>query len=100
MTTATTRTHAPETQTDGVEFDDFTPRAAEHTRQRRPLVVASFNIRYAVGSFLITGSVGRRLGLTWPARRPRLVARHLTAAARALSDGRLLPPARSTSGTI
>jgi endonuclease/exonuclease/phosphatase family metal-dependent hydrolase len=55
--------------------------------------VASFNIRYAVGSFLITGSVGRRLGLTWPARRPRLVARHLTAAARALSDGRLLPPA-------
>ncbi len=93
MTTATTRTHAPETPPDGVEFDDFTPRVAEHPRQHRPLVVASFNIRYAVGSFLITGSVGRRLGLTWPARRPRLVARHLTAAARALSDGRLLPPA-------
>lgn len=93
MTTATTRTHVPETRPDGVESGDFTPRAAAHARPRRSLVVASFNIRYAVGSFLITGSVGRRLGLTWPSRRPRLVARHLTAAARALSDGRLLPPA-------
>lgn len=93
MTTATTRTHVSETPPGGVEFDDFTPRAAEHSQPRRSLVVASFNIRYAVGSFLITGSIGRRLGLTRPARRPRLVARHLAAAARALSDGRLLPSA-------
>ncbi len=94
MTTATTRPHVFETPPDGVEIDDFTPRRSAHTQPRQQsLVVASFNIRYAVGSFLITGSVGRRLGLTWPARRPRLVARHLSVGARALSDGRLLPPA-------
>src|SRR5918912_1292793 len=93
MTTATTRTHVFETPPDEVELGDFTPRGAAHTRPRRRLVVASFNIRYAVGSFLITGSIGRRLGLTWPARRPRLVARHLRKAAHALSDGRHLPPA-------
>ena len=86
MTTATERTHA-------FEMDDFTPGGATHAEPSRSLVVASFNIRYAVGSFLITGSIGRRLGLTWPARRPRLVARHLARAAAALSDGRLLPPA-------
>lgn len=86
MTTATESAQVFET-------GDFTPGGAAHTEPRRRLVVASFNIRYAVGSFLITGSIGRRLGLKWPARRPRLVARHLKRAAQALSDGRLLPPA-------
>jgi endonuclease/exonuclease/phosphatase family metal-dependent hydrolase len=93
MTTAKERAHVFETSPDGVEMGDFyTPGGAEHA-PRRTLVVASFNIRYAVGSFLITGSLGRRVGLTWPKRRPRLVARHLHGAAQALSDGRLLPPA-------
>ena len=93
MTTATERTPVHETRPDGVELGDFTPGGAADTAPRRSLVVASFNIRYAVGSFLITGSLGRRLGLSRPARRPRLVARHLRRAAQALSDGRLLPPA-------
>lgn len=56
------------------------------------LVVATYNVRYAVGSFLISGSLLRRVGLTRPGRRPRLVARNIEAAARALSDGRRLPP--------
>jgi endonuclease/exonuclease/phosphatase family metal-dependent hydrolase len=76
--------------TGGVEVDDFAPPDAA---PGATLVLASFNIRYAVGSFLITGSLGRRLGLTRPRRRPRLVARHLRGAAIALSDGQRLPPA-------
>ena len=86
MTTATKRTHV-------FEMDDFRPCGEADAEPRPSLVVASFNIRYAVGSFLITGSMGRRLGLRWPARRPRLVARHLAHAARALSNDRLLPRA-------
>jgi endonuclease/exonuclease/phosphatase family metal-dependent hydrolase len=82
----------PEADTDGIEIDSFAP--PDETKNARPtLVIASYNIRYAVGSFLISGSISRRLGLTLPARRPRLVARNLRKAAEALSDGRRLPPA-------
>jgi endonuclease/exonuclease/phosphatase family metal-dependent hydrolase len=77
---------------DGVELCNFAPPHAIE-RARPTLVVASYNVRYAVGSFLITGSIGRRLGLTLPRRRPRLVARHLERAALALSGGRSFPRA-------
>jgi endonuclease/exonuclease/phosphatase family metal-dependent hydrolase len=59
---------------------------------RNMLVVASYNIRYAVGSSLIAGSITRRLGLSRPKRRPRLVARHLQSAAIAFTNGQRLPP--------
>lgn len=65
--------------------------AAETGAASSTLVVATFNIRYAVGSFLISGSVARRLGLKMPARRPQLVARNLQRAAKLLSDGDRLP---------
>jgi endonuclease/exonuclease/phosphatase family metal-dependent hydrolase len=91
MTTAKERAHVFETSPDGVETGDF--HVPCENAPQRTVVIASFNIRYAVGSFLITGSLGRRAGLKWPKRRPRLVARHLHGAALALSDGRLLPPA-------
>lgn len=86
--------HEPilEAATDGIEIDSFAP--PDETKRARPtLVIASYNIRYSVGSFLISGSIGRRLGLTSRTRRPRLVAHHLRKAAHALSDGRRLPPA-------
>ena len=91
--TAKERAHVFETSRDGIEVGDFHAPGGAESAPRKALVVASFNIRYAVGSFLITGSLGRRIGLSWPKRRPRLVARHLSRAALALSDGRLLPPA-------
>jgi endonuclease/exonuclease/phosphatase family metal-dependent hydrolase len=75
----------------GIEHGSFAPSArtvAQHTK----LVIATYNIRYAVGSFLITGSIFRRLGLRMPRRRPKLVARHIRSAARALTDGARLPP--------
>ncbi len=57
------------------------------------LIVATFNIRYGVGAYLITGSLLRRIGFKRPRRRAALVARHLREAARALSDNQLMPPA-------
>jgi endonuclease/exonuclease/phosphatase family metal-dependent hydrolase len=76
----------------GIELGSFAPPGATAAAQSR-IVVVSYNIRYAVGSYLITGSLFRRVGLTMPRRRTRLVARHVKRAARALSDGLRLPPA-------
>lgn len=75
----------------GLEFGGVSaaPDAAPPAR----LVVATFNVRYAVGSFLISGSLLRRVGIKRPGRRPSLVARHVGAAAAALSGGRRMPRA-------
>ena len=55
------------------------------------LVVASYNIRYARGPYLITGGLRRKMGLMSLTRRSEHVARQISAAARAFSDGGLLP---------
>ena len=56
------------------------------------LVIASYNIRYARGPYLISGGIRRKMGLMSLAGRPEHVARQISAAARAFTDGRLLPP--------
>lgn len=83
--------NVPADQSGLLEVDGFAS-SIEIGAERSTLVIASYNIRYAVGSFLITGSIGRRLRLSMSQRRPRLVARHLRQAADALSDGHRLPP--------
>lgn len=55
------------------------------------LVIASYNIRYARGPYLISGGIRRKMGLMSLARRPEHVARQISAAAQAFSDGKLLP---------
>lgn len=55
------------------------------------IIIATFNIRYAVGSHLISGSLFRRIGLGMPQRRPALVSTNIQRAALALSDGTRLP---------
>ena len=55
------------------------------------IVVASYNIRYAVGRFLISGGLLRKAGLGGFGRRNEQVARNIATAARAFSEGRLLP---------
>ena len=85
-TTATTHDATPQAAAEpplefgGVELP------ADDGAERARLVVVTYNVRYAVGSFLISGSFARRLGLGRPARRPALVAGHIGTAARALSD--------------
>jgi len=55
------------------------------------LVIASYNIRYARGPYLISGGLRRKVGLMSLTRRPEHVKRQISAAARAFSDGVLLP---------
>ncbi len=55
------------------------------------LTFATYNIRYAVGSLLISGSYMRRLGLTMPSRRRSRITRHLKRAARAFTNSHLMP---------
>lgn len=74
-----------------IETGSFAASANDETRSK--LIIASYNIRYAVGSFLISGSLLRRAGLTMPRRRAALVAKHLQRAALAFSDGKRMPPA-------
>jgi endonuclease/exonuclease/phosphatase family metal-dependent hydrolase len=59
--------------------------------QSNKLVIASYNIRYARGRYLITGGLRRKVGLMNLARRPQHVGRMISTAARAFSDGALLP---------
>jgi endonuclease/exonuclease/phosphatase family metal-dependent hydrolase len=88
-----------------IERDDFATRAPS-TEKSSPLVVVTYNIRYAVGSHLIGGSLLRRVGLGRPGRRPRLVGENIRRAARLLSDGAALPRAdvialqEADSGTL
>lgn len=55
------------------------------------LVVASYNIRYAAGSRLISGGILRKVSGWTNKNRKSYVARNIETAARAFSDGRLLP---------
>jgi endonuclease/exonuclease/phosphatase family metal-dependent hydrolase len=55
------------------------------------LVIASYNIRYARGPYLISGGLRRKMGLMSLSGRPEHVARQISAAARAFTEGALLP---------
>lgn len=75
-----------------IERGDFAARTPSAEGPQR-LVLVTYNIRYAVGSHLIGGSLLRRAGLGWPGRRPRLVGENIRKAAGILADGSLLPRA-------
>lgn len=75
-----------------VEFGETTPqRSIEPARDK--LIVASYNIRYAVGRYLISSGVLRKLGINPPLHRPDAVAQNIATAAVAFSEGELLPQA-------
>ena len=56
------------------------------------LVVASYNIRYARGPYLISGGILRKLRLLPKEGRDKTVLENIRTAAAALTDGALLPP--------
>lgn len=94
MNVETQTPHAPTTPDETeVERGDFARDGGPSHESPARLVVATYNIRYAVGSHLIGGSLLRRVGLGWPSRRPRLVGRNIERAARLLSDGVKMPRA-------
>jgi endonuclease/exonuclease/phosphatase family metal-dependent hydrolase len=90
-----TQTPTPATTLDETEVErgDFARAEVLPSENPTRLVVATYNIRYAVGSHLIGGSLLRSVGLGWPSRRTRLVGRNVERAARLLSDGMKMPRA-------
>jgi endonuclease/exonuclease/phosphatase family metal-dependent hydrolase len=66
------------------------PLDADYAR-RSNLVLASYNIRYAVGRFLIASGLLRKLGLNTPFARAMAVQKNVSKAARAFTENALLP---------
>jgi len=55
------------------------------------VIIASYNIRYAVGQFLISSGLSRKVGFNPPQPRAKRVAENIESAAKAFSNGSLLP---------
>jgi endonuclease/exonuclease/phosphatase family metal-dependent hydrolase len=55
------------------------------------IVVATYNIRYAVGRYLISSGLLRKVGINTPTQRSKAVANNIASAAQAFSEGRVLP---------
>jgi endonuclease/exonuclease/phosphatase family metal-dependent hydrolase len=73
-----------------LEFGTNTgPSVNDSPRSR--LVIASYNIRYARGRYLISGGLLRKAGFLNLSIRPSLVSANIETAAEAFSAGRLLP---------
>jgi endonuclease/exonuclease/phosphatase family metal-dependent hydrolase len=73
-----------------IEFGDIRPKRAASGNVLK-FVIASYNIRYAVGRYLISGGLLRRVGITINRNRDESVARNIRTAADAFCAGRLLP---------
>ena len=67
-------------------------RNVQSNQNETKLIVASYNIRYAVGRYLISSGVLRKVGINPPRHRPDAVAQNIATAAAAFSNGVLLPP--------
>src|SRR5260370_31246108 len=80
----------PLTKAEELEFGEMT-FGDDETIPRSKLVVASYNIRYAAGPFLISGGLLRKAGLTRSRVRSEAVAKRIHLAAEAFSSGALLP---------
>jgi endonuclease/exonuclease/phosphatase family metal-dependent hydrolase len=73
-----------------VDREDFGSRKSRDPNASK-LVVASYNIRYAVGRFLISGGLLRKVKIPGSRRRATEVAENIRTAAGAFSEGTLLP---------
>jgi endonuclease/exonuclease/phosphatase family metal-dependent hydrolase len=72
-----------------IEFGDIEPTA--NAASNSSIVVASYNIRYAVGQFLISTGLLRKAGLLSSRGRAEKVGEHIRTAARVFANGSLLP---------
>ena len=73
-----------------LEFGKIEPKRSTRVEISK-FVVASYNVRYAAGPHLISGGLLRRARLLGASRRNEKVGRNIRIAAKALSEGRLLP---------
>ena len=75
----------------GIEIGNQESVPLEESDGRSSFVLASYNIRYAVGRYLISSGLLRKAGLNLPRPRPDAVARNVTTAAQAFLESVLLP---------
>ena len=75
----------------GIEVGNQEAILSEPDETRSRLVLASFNIRYGVGRYLISSGLGRKIGINLPRPRAETVGRNIKTAARAFAEGSLLP---------
>jgi endonuclease/exonuclease/phosphatase family metal-dependent hydrolase len=81
----------PLTDAEKLEFGERDDHGSLEPNPNR-LIIASYNIRYARGPYLISGGVRRKLGLMNLRRRPQHVAQLISDAGSAFTNGKLLPP--------
>jgi endonuclease/exonuclease/phosphatase family metal-dependent hydrolase len=75
----------------GIEIGGPSAASDDGLGHRSSLILASYNIRYAVGSHLIPSGLLRKAGLNLPRQRAAAVARNIKRAAKVFSDNVLLP---------
>lgn len=76
---------------DGIEFgNQSTTRDTAKSPER--LILASYNIRYAVGRYLIASGLARRIGYNLPQPRADAINQNIQTAARVFTENALLPP--------
>ena len=76
---------------DRIEIVGLAP-LLEPFEKRSRVVLASYNIRYAVGSYLIGSGLLRKVGYNPPTDRAEAIRRNIRHAAKTFSDNELLPP--------
>jgi endonuclease/exonuclease/phosphatase family metal-dependent hydrolase len=89
LTRALLKHHSAVTTNDRIESGNQVP--TQEIEERSRLIVASYNIRYAVGSHLISSGLLRKLRYNFPRPRAEAVGRNIQTAARAFSNNVLLP---------
>jgi endonuclease/exonuclease/phosphatase family metal-dependent hydrolase len=78
-------------ENNGIETGNPGAGKPQNQEGQPTIVLASYNIRYAVGSHLIPSGLLRKVGYNFPRGRREAVLRNIQTAARAFSDGHLLP---------
>lgn len=92
VTNVTVSAPFPEVSTQpnrGIEISDR--ESVPSDLDRSSLVLASYNIRYGVGRYLISSGLLRKIGINLPTRRAQAIALNLKIAAATFSDEALLP---------
>lgn len=79
------------TSTNGIEIGSHGPES-ENAQKRSRLVLASYNIRYAVGRYLIASGLLRKFGYNFPTRRAEAIRQNIRVASEIFSNNELLPP--------
>src|ERR1700741_4434711 len=80
----------PLNDSEKLEFGDVArPASANATSPK--IIVASYNIRYAVGRFLISSGLLRKLGIGGNSRRAHQVGENIRQVAEVLQSAKLMP---------